>query len=141
MANVYAATYGKKNTRSMVTGNGFSESYKYTFTAIPAADVIYFGIIPAGVEISEVKFVTDANTAALTLKLGYTPIVSADGPAANDAYWFAATAVTTAQAVRSAAHPILFDFPVAIIGTTAGATATAAVVSHVVVSGKVVGLK
>ena len=61
MANFYAADFGKKLVRANTHGNGFNESYRYVFTAIAAASVIYFGMIPAGVEINGVKYVWDGK--------------------------------------------------------------------------------
>ena len=141
MANVYAADFNKKLLRVPEGGNGWTTSYRYVFTAIAAGTVIYYGVIPAGVKVNSCKETHDANAASLTMKLGYTPVDSNDGPAANDAYFFAATAVTTAGAVVSTAHPITFEYPVYLIGTTAAATATAAVVSNVTLHGEVVGVK
>ncbi len=140
---VYAADFGKKLVRSNVEGgNAFNESYKYVFVAatVTTGSTVFYGIIPAGVEINRVQLLTDGS--AHSEKLGYTPVDSNDGPAEVLDYWFAATTLGsdgTPLAINSIALPIVFNFPVKLVGTTSAATASAST-SHVVVSGKVVGV-
>lgn len=142
MANYYAADWGQKVTRTPEGGNGYNEDFRYVHPTggIAAGSKIYYGVIPAGVKINNVREIHDANAASLTLKLGFEPVNSTNGPTADDDAFFAATASTTAGEIQGALQPVSFDFPVMLVGVTAGATSDAAAVSTVVVSGKVVGV-
>lgn len=140
---VYAADYNQKVLRTPEGGNGFNESYKYTHAAplVESGSTINYGIIPAGVEINAVKLNTDGS--GHSEKLGYSPVDSANGPSAVLDYWFAATTLGTdgtAKSIVSIAMPIVFEFPVKLVGTTSAATADASI-TNVVIGGKVVGVK
>jgi hypothetical protein len=71
------------------------------------------------------------------------PVAPAPGPSAVLDYWFAATTLGTdgtAKSIVSIAMPIVFEFPVKLVGTTSAATADASI-TNVVIGGKVVGVK
>lgn len=141
MADYNATDLRTKIVRVGDEGNGFNESFSYTHPTggIASGSKIYYGIIPAGVEINACKKNNDANTTSYTESLGYEPVNSTDGPTAAATYWVSAGAAASAGSTVSTAHPIVFNFPVYVVGTTGGATSTAASKSSVTTNGKVVG--
>ena len=140
MANVTGQEYMAKSLHSHAYGNGWVESY-YATVAANTADIVFFGVIPAGTEVDLFTLILGTNAASVTAKIGYAPMVAADGPTAVDDYWIAAgQALTTAAVVQSKAMPILFSKDVRIIMTIAGANLTA-VKNSVVIVGKTVGVR
>lgn len=131
MATTDAVDLNTRNTmQNSPYGNAAIHSGSVAATAGANGDIYRAVRIPAGTRVDQV-FVSnddlDSNGApAIANKVGYTPVNSADGPAANDAY-FAAAGQTWFQA---AGHrgcnfaPILFDYDVYIIVTLTAAAAT-----------------
>lgn len=139
------------NTRPMQAGPyGNAVIHEGTATTIAGTangDIARIVRIPAGTRIQEVTLQNDqvdSNGApTITAKVGFTPVNATDGPAANDAYWFAsAVALRTKAATLYAAQPITFAFDVYIIVTITAAIATLVVGANltIVAKGSTVGL-
>lgn len=120
-------------------GDAISEAYKLTATP-SVADKLYFGIIPAGLEVHLVRLQREATAASVTMSLGYEPVDATKGPTANTTYWFSALAVNAAGGDFSLGNPIRFEQPVKLVGTVGGAGYTAKRVD-VIVQGKAIGVK
>jgi hypothetical protein len=118
MPNIYADDFNTKRNAGGQDPKGWTESYPWAKVA-NIADKLYFGIIPGGVEVSSLELVNDALTSG-TLSLGYEPV---DGvsPAANLTYFLTTAALGTAGRIVSLAQPLLFNKPVRLVGTLAGA--------------------
>lgn len=149
MANLDAVDL---NTRGMHSAPyGDSVTHEGTCTTVAATangDILRLVRIPAGTRINEVVLQNeqvDSNGApTVTGKLGFTPVNSTDGPAANDAYWFASAAMLrTKAATLMAAQPVTFEYDVYVILTLTAAIATLVVGAKVtvLVKGRPVGTK
>lgn len=130
-------------------GNGAVHVGKVAPSSAPlTSDVLRVLRIPAGMRVDEVTIINDdcdSSSAAITCKVGYTPVNSSDGPTADDAYWFAASQTFLQGAARttSKAKPITFDYDVWVDLTVivpAGSYIAGAEV-HAVVRGEMVGPK
>lgn len=140
------------NTRSILGdgpyGNVSGDSAKIVTTQFTNGDILRLCRIPAGTRVDAILIGNDdldsngAPTAAN--KLGYTPVNSADGPAAVDNYW-AAAGQTWMQAAGTRvvmADPITFDYDVYLILTATASSATfAAGTIRALVLGERVGTK
>lgn len=91
--------------------------------AAAIADVIEFAQMPAGCEIIDVQLVNDALGASVTLNAGYKYVDSTVGAAAPAAFQAAASKASAAK-TSSTAHPAIFNDPIIITSTIAGAAAT-----------------
>lgn len=131
MADQYASDYNKKPLSSGDKPSGYNESYNVVCNGIVSGDTIWFGKIPAGVEINEVALLHDADADA-TLSLGY----KAEGQSAVPAAFLAATALATAGRKVGAAYPLVFNEPVDLIGVVGGGAITNGVRLNVVTNGK-----
>lgn len=120
MPNIYADDFNNKRLAGGQDPKGYCESYPFA-KAAAIADKLYFGIIPAGVEVNSVELVNDALTSG-TLSLGYEPV---DGvsPAANLTAFFTTQSIATAGRQLSISQPILFNKAVRLVGTLGGAAA------------------
>lgn len=111
-------------------GNGFIGYGSVTPTAGASGDIYYPMLIPAGAVVTDVDIVNDdldSNASpTIACKVGYTPVNSADGPTANDAYFAASgkTFLNAAGRTSLAFQPIKFDYPVYLIITLTAAAAT-----------------
>lgn len=150
MANIDSASL-KKNAFMQAFGNAGILDGTLALAANPvAADVLRVMVIPAGTRVSSVILGnTDMDTNAgptFTFSLGYAPVVPADGPAANAAY-FGAAADTALQApnngkLYAAFQAITFDRDVFLTMTVGVAAATFAAGSiYASVHGECVGVK
>jgi len=111
MATVFSPDYNAKPLHMSSHGNGWVEDYQHP-SALAANDVVYLGIIPAGVRVYSV-------TGPANLTLGYEPTESL--PAAG-------SFVT--------GIPVTFDRPVKLVGTASAALPSGVTV---IVTGKTVG--
>lgn len=137
MADIFADDYNKKPLASGQLTKGYNESYPLA-KAAAAADKLYFGIIPAGVEINAVSLVHDADADGL-LSLGFEPT---DGdPSAVLTQWFSAQSLATAGRKESASQPIIFQKPVKLVGTLTGGGIVLGTKLTVIVNGKGVGIQ
>lgn len=111
MADIFAPTYKKAAGFASNYGNAWTADYEYDGAA-NSGDVIYMGVIPAGVRVTQVRIISEDTGTSVTLDVGYTP---EDGttPAESLAYWWN-DLDTSAAAVNSfsAAYPVQFDKPV-----------------------------
>lgn len=94
-----------------------------TLVAAAIADVIEFAQLPAGCEVIDVELVNDALGASVTLNSGYRYVDPAIGSAAPAAFQ-AAAAKTTASKTSGTFHPVIFNDPIIVTSTVAGAAAT-----------------
>lgn len=133
MPNIFADDYNKKALSSGLAPTGYNESYPVAKVAA-IADKIYFGIIPAGVEINQVTLINDA-LASGTLSLGYEPV---DGvsPAADLTAFFNAKTIATAGRFDSVAQPLVLNKAVKLVGTLGGAATLITTKLTVVIAGK-----
>lgn len=132
MANIYADDYNKKPLSSGLATQGWNESYAIA-KAAASGDKIYFGIIPAGVEINAASLIHDADADG-TLSLGFEPV---DGtPAAALTQWFNAQALSSAGRKESASQPVVFNKPVKLVGTLGGGAIALGTKLTVVLNGK-----
>lgn len=103
MANVDSTTLNA-NKFMQAFGNSIVASGSIALSANPAAaDVLRIMRIPAGSEVSALMIANgdlDSNVSPeFDVKIGYAPVVSADGPDADDDY-FGATGQTILQAAN-----------------------------------------
>ena len=120
MANVFASDYRTKSLRTIP--NAWAESYSYQGAAA-SGDKIYFGIIPAGVEVEDVDAIFDDCGTGVTLSLGYEPVGTLPA-AALTAFFTTIDVATAAGRQRYSGHPIKFDQDVKLVGTVGGAAFT-----------------
>ena len=129
-------------------GNGWIGWGSVTPAAGASGDIYYPMLIPAGVLVTDVDIVNDdldSNVSPLiACKVGYTPVNSADGPAAVDDYFAAAGKLFLNAAGRTslAFQPIKFEKPVFLIVTLTAAAATfASGKVTAIVKGDAIGVK
>jgi len=124
-------------------GNGSLWRGFYNKAGVLNGDIIRLAKIPAGALVADMDLVFEDTGTGVTGKLGYEPIDSADGPTADDDYWFAAgqDLATAAGRIRSASFPIRFDFGVYVILTVAGANFTGAPKVEAIAKGEYQGVK
>lgn len=99
-------------------------------TSLPLNEVLRVLRIPGGNRIVALHVINDdldsngAPTAAV--KVGYSPVVSADGPTADDDYWAAAgqTWLQSAGNRFATAHPLKIDKDIYVDITASAAAAT-----------------
>lgn len=138
MPNQYATDFNKKPLSSNLVPQGYNESYTVVANGLASGDKVFFGIIPAGVEINDVALIHGADSDA-TLSLGYEPANPNEVTAVGN-YWFNAQALSTAGRKSSQAFPIRFSFDVVLVGTVGGGAITNGVQLTVVTDGKGVGV-
>lgn len=138
MANQFATDYNKKPLSGGHAPMGYNESYTVLANGLGVADKVYFGIIPAGVEINDVALIHGADADA-TLSLGYEPANPGEIAAANT-YWLNAQALATAGRKSSQAFPVTFKFDVVLVGTVGGGAITNGTQLTVVTDGKGIGV-
>jgi hypothetical protein len=130
----FAGEYGNKSVWGPKT--------PFAQASVGIGDVLRICKIPAGARVDDLKLVFDDCGTSMTIKIGYAPVNSADGPSAVDDYWGTGVDVATAAgAHRSIAHPILFDYDVYVTVTVATAAFTGSPKLSVVASGEYVGTK
>jgi len=137
MPDIFANDFNNKRLDGGQDPKGWNESYPFA-RAAAIADKLYFGIIPGGVEMSEVVLINDALTGG-TLSLGYEPV---DGvsPPANLTAFLTNASIASAGRLVSIAHPLLFNNAIRLVGTLGGANALATTKLTADVSGKGVGI-
>lgn len=115
----------------------------YNKAGVLNGDVLRLCVIPAGAYVTDMDLVFDDTGTGVTAKLGYSPVNSADGPAAVDDYWLAAgqDLATAAGRLRSASQPIRFEFDVYVVLTVAGANFTGSPKVTAVAKGEYQGTK
>lgn len=133
MANIFADDFNKKNTAGGNQPAGWNETFPMA-KAAASGDKIYFGIIPAGVEINGVSLVHDADADG-TLSLGFEPV---DGvsPVAAATQWFSAQALSSAGRKESVSQPVVFNKAVKLVGTLGGGAILATCKLTAVLNGK-----
>lgn len=123
-------------------GNAAVWSHSFAKAGVLTGDVLRIQKLPAGARIDEHKLVFADCGTGMTVKIGYEPVNSADGPAAVDDYWGSGVDVATAAgASRSSAHPITFDYEVYVTVTVASADFTGSPKLTSVASGEATGTK
>lgn len=118
-------TASKANRAPMNSAQGDLCAFTSSVTLAAAAigDVVEFAKLPAGCEVIDVQLVNDALGASVTLNAGYKYVDSTVGAAAPAAFQ-AAAAKSTAGKSSGAFHPTVFNDPIVITSTVAGAAAT-----------------
>lgn len=134
MAKKYATDYNKKPLSGGHATMGYSESYSYSAGGANG-DEIYFGIIPAGVEINNVALIFDADADA-SIAIGYETLAGAK----TQAGFVAAQALTGGGRVEGRFHPIVFTEDVRLVGTITAGTLDNAVKLSVITDGKGIGV-
>lgn len=116
---------------------------EYAKAGVLNGDVLRLAVIPAGSFVSDLDLVHDDAGTSVTAKVGYEPVNSADGPAADDDYWLAAgqDIATAAGRIRSASHAKRFEFDVYVTLTVGGANFTGSPKVAVVAKGEYQGTK
>ena len=105
--------------------NGDANSFSSSITLAAAAigSRIEFKELPAGTELQEVTLIHDALGASTTLSLGELFKSSDDGTTSATSLKAAASAASAGRQ-DSAFHPQVYNVPVTITATVAGAAAT-----------------
>ena len=158
------ATVTKKSLRQEVShsgafGNCWSQIYTFETnssgifvssdlaTAVQIGDVVRFGILPAGVRISDaLVIISDAFAATTTYKLGFAYVDGVEStavPQDDDYFIVAGTASSSAARTPSnntAVRPLTLPKDAYLILTRAGAADSAAGIMDVVVKGTLVGV-
>lgn len=139
MADIFATDFNAQPLHMDAHGNATIEHYMVKANAV-IGDKLYFGIIPSGTEVALVRWINEATAGSVTMKLGFEPY-RGTVPTADDDYFSAAVSITSAGAAFSNALPFLFEQPVMLVGTIAGANFGSAKQIDVIVMGKAVGSK
>jgi hypothetical protein len=127
-------------------GNTVTHYGKHVTAALASGDVIRLVRIPGGSTVHQLAIINDEvdtnGAPSLVCRVGYEPCNSADGPTADDDYFFAAGQTflqVAAQHNISTALPKKFDYDVWITVTANAAIATlntaAVVAAHVLCEG------
>lgn len=138
MPDILNNDYGQRPQHMAEFGNAFNEDFPWN-KAATAGDKLYFGILPAGVRVTEVDLYLDDNIASGTLSLGFEPVDTLPSP--NLTYWLTTQTLGTAGRFESLAAPITFDYPVKVVGSLAGANLTTANNLSVIVEGRCLGVR
>ena len=137
------------NSKAMPMGNYGNAAMVYG-TVTPSSGVlasIYRPVrVPAGMNVTGLRIVNDdMDTGGTTfaVKIGYTPVDPAQGPAEDDDYFSAATTILSGPALADLRfQPIKFEKDVYVILTvTAPATAFASGNITAIVTGEATGVK
>lgn len=117
-------------------------------TSLATSDVLRLLRIPAGTRVDELIIICDkldsTTSGALAVRIGYTPVNSANGPTADEDYFFP-TGSTTLQAAgrkESTSDPLRFDYDVyvdAIVEVVPISMKAGDI--HAIVRGEIVGTK
>lgn len=158
------STVTKKSLRQEVShagafGNLWSQIYTFETnssgifvnsdlaTAVQSGDVVRFGILPAGIKISDaLVIISDAFATSTTYKLGFAYVDGVDSTAVpQDDDYFIVAGTSSASAARTPANntavrPITLPKEAYIILTRAGAADSAAGIMDVIVKGTLVGV-
>lgn len=149
-----ATTYTNSDiTRKVVHSNALGNRWRgrYTFSSVwdgTAADILRFGIIPAGTEIDDcIASIADC-AASSTLKLGWAYVDGANdsaGVSSDDDFFFAATDVasgpTTVRKTNAASGAKYLEKDAYLIGTGGGAANSSAIAMDIIVLGEFRGTK
>lgn len=127
-------------------GNVVVHYGKVALTSPATSDVLRLVRIPAGTRVDELTIVNDdveSSSTAMTVRIGYTPCNSDDGPAADEDYFFptGSTTLQAASRTSSSAKPIVFEYDVfidAIVEVIPGAFISGSEV-HCIVRGENIG--
>lgn len=111
-------------------GDACSATSKIVLAAAAIAARLDFIKLPAGTELQEVILINDALGADTTLSIGELFASATDGTTSATSLG-AAAATSTAGRRESAFHPRVYDAPVTITATIAGAAATGTVTAIV----------
>lgn len=103
-------------------GNSVKEVLKAMLAADAAATEFNMGVIPAGVEITDLSVVTDNLGALTNVDVGYR-YVDPDHGTDSVAYWGNFTTATAAR-LASSAKPVRFENAVMVVATLKGAAGT-----------------
>lgn len=111
------------------------------------ADVLRLLRIPAGTRIDELIIINDdleSSTTTMQCKVGYTPCNSADGPTADDDYFFTTGQTFLQGAARtvSTAKPIVFEYDVFVdltVTAIAGSYKSTTGEVHAIARGEIIG--
>lgn len=123
-------------------GNAAIWSHSFQKAGVGIGDVLRIQKLPAGARVDDMKLVFDDCGTGMTVKMGYAPVNTTDGPAAVDDYWATGLDVATAAGVhRSLAHPITFDYDVYVTVTVATAAFTGSPKLTSVATGEATGTK
>ena len=157
-------TVTKKSLRHEVShagafGNRWSQTYTFETnssgifvnsdlaTAVQSGDVVRFGILPAGIKISDaLVIISDAFATSTTYKLGFAYVDGVDStavPQDDDYFIVAGTASSSAArtpANNTAVRPLTLPKDAYLILTRAGAADSAAGIMDVIVKGTLVGV-
>jgi hypothetical protein len=128
MATFSAADLNSKTPYMGGYGNAMRVYGTVTPTAGAAADIYKPVRIPAGMTVTGLEINNadlDTGGTAFAVKIGYTPVNSADGPTAVLDYFTAATTfLSAASLTRFRFAPIKFEFDVDLIFTVTTAATT-----------------
>lgn len=140
MANIFAANAINAIRHACEYGNTVTHEYTYT-GAGPQNDKIYFGQIPAGTRVTNVRLIADDCGTSVTLDLGYSP-VDGSSPTEDLTAWFSNRDVATAAVdAVSGTRPVTLDRDVWLVGTIEGAAFTGTPTITVIVQGVSLGIK
>lgn len=113
----------KKTPIASTYGNLAAEACSMTFAATPVGEHDFFEL-PPGAELVEVGIANAALGGSTTMSYGYRYKDAANGAAAPAAIRAAAASTAAASANVVLLDPLVFDVPVIITGTLAGAAGT-----------------
>lgn len=122
MATIRASKLNRSPMNS-AEGDACVFTSSVTLAAAAIADVVEFAQLPSGCEVIDVQLVNDALGASVTMNVGYRFVDPANGAAAPTAFQ-AAGAKSTAGKTSGAFHPTMFNDPIVVTSTVAGAAAT-----------------
>lgn len=98
-------------------GNDSVHYGKVALTSPGTSDVLRLVRIPAGFRVDELTIINDdveSSSTAMTVRIGYTPCNSDDGPVADEDYFFptGSTTLTAKSRTTSLAKPKVFEYDV-----------------------------
>ena len=131
MATRESSTLNSRRIHESSFGNAVTHYGAYTTAALANGDVVRLVRIPGGSTVHKLEIINDEvdtnGAPSLVCRVGYEPVNSADGPAADDDYFFAAGQTflqVAAQRTAAFALPKKFDYDVYITLTANAAIAT-----------------
>jgi hypothetical protein len=111
MADLYSSTYKTAAGFSAEMGNAWTADFEADMAAA-SADVIYVGVIPAGVRVTQVRIISEDTGSTSTIDVGYAPEDGTTPTAAPNYWWNDLDTSGAAVAGFSSAYPVQFDKPV-----------------------------
>lgn len=139
MADIYTPSF-TATPFAAEKGNAWTADFEADLAA-NSTDVIYVGVVPAGVRVTGVRIIAEDTGTSVTLDVGYEPAEGALPVASLNYWWNDLDTSAAAVNAMSAAYPIQFDRPVKIRILVNAANFTGTPRIALIFSGEMIGAK